>query len=43
MTKQQAIHTIWEYMHLHHTLEKADAIIVLGNRDIRVGVHAAQL
>jgi len=43
MTKDHAIQTIWEYMHLHHTLKKADAIIVLGGRDIRVGAHAAQL
>ena len=43
MTKDQAIETIWEYMHLHQPLEKADAILVLGNRDIRVGEHAAKL
>ena len=43
MTKDQAITTIWDYTHLHHELEKADAILVLGNRDIRVGAYAAQL
>lgn len=43
MTKDQAIETIWEYMHLHQTLQKADAILVLGNRDIRVAERAAQL
>ena len=43
MTRDKAIQTIWDYMHLHHTLEKADAILVLGNRDIRVGEYAAQL
>lgn len=43
MTKDQAILIIWEYMHLHQTLENADAILVLGNRDIRVAQRAAQL
>jgi uncharacterized SAM-binding protein YcdF (DUF218 family) len=43
MTKEQAIETIWEYMHLHHTLQKSDAIIVLGNRDLRVAEYASQL
>ena len=43
MTKDQAIQIIWDYMHLHHTLQKADAILVLGNRDIRVGEYAARL
>ena len=43
MTKEQALNTIWDYMHLNHQLEKADAILVLGNRDIRVAEYAAQL
>lgn len=43
MTKELAIETIWEYMHLHQPLEKADAILVLGNRDMRAGEYAAQL
>lgn len=43
MTKDQATRIIWDYMHLNHQLEKADAILVLGNRDIRVGEYAAQL
>ena len=30
-------------MHLNQKLEKADAILVLGNRDIRVGEYAAKL
>lgn len=42
MTKDQAIEIIWDYMHLNHQLQKADAILVLGNRDIRVGEYAAQ-
>lgn len=43
MTKDKATRIIWNYMHLNHLLEKADAILVLGNRDIRVGEYAAQL
>lgn len=43
MTKDQAIRIIWDYMHLNHQLQNADAILVLGNRDIRVGEYAAKL
>ena len=43
MTKQEALEKIWDFMHLHHKLEKADAIFVLGNRDTRVGEYAAKL
>ncbi len=43
MTKELAIKTIWDYMHMVHQLEKADAIFVLGSHDIRVGEYAAQL
>lgn len=43
MNAQEAIETIWEYMHLHHKLEKADAIFVLGSRDIRTAAYAAKL
>lgn len=43
MDKATAIQTVWDYMHMHHELKKADAILVLGNRDIRVGEYAAQL
>jgi uncharacterized SAM-binding protein YcdF (DUF218 family) len=43
MTKEQAIQKIWDYMHLNHTLKKADVIFVLGNRDIRVAEYAADL
>lgn len=43
MTSNDAIKLIWDYMHLHHQLEKADAILVLGGRDIRVVEYAAEL
>jgi len=43
MTKDQAIEIIWDYMHIHHVLEKADAIFVLGCQDVRVGRYAAEL
>jgi uncharacterized SAM-binding protein YcdF (DUF218 family) len=34
---------IWNYHHMHHTLEKADGILVLGSNDVRVAEYAAQL
>jgi len=43
MIKDDAIKMIWDYMLMHHKLEKADAIFVLGSHDIRVGEYAAQL
>lgn len=43
MNNNTAIRLIWDYMHLGHTLEKADAIVVLGSYDIRVAEYAAQL
>lgn len=43
MTKGEALQTIWDYMLMGHTLKKADAIFVLGNRDTRVAEYAAQL
>lgn len=43
MTKDMAINLIWDYMKMHHKLKKADVILVLGNRDIRVAEYAAQL
>ena len=43
MNKEDAVESIWEYMLLHHTLEKADAIFVLGSHDLRVGEHASKL
>ena len=40
---QEAMQTVWDYMHMHHELRKADAIMVLGSYDTNVGVYAAQL
>lgn len=34
---------IWDYHHLHHTLEKADCILALGSHDLRVAERAAEL
>jgi uncharacterized SAM-binding protein YcdF (DUF218 family) len=34
---------IWEYHHMHHHLEKADCIIVLGSQDTRVAERAAEI
>jgi uncharacterized SAM-binding protein YcdF (DUF218 family) len=43
MTKDEAVEIIWEYMLLKQSLKKADAIFVLGNRDVRVAKYAAEL
>lgn len=43
MTKDEAVEIIWEYMLLKQLLKKADAIFVLGNRDVRVAKYAAEL
>ena len=43
MTKERATRLIWEYMQLHHQLEKADIIFVLGSLDERVAHHASNL
>ena len=43
MNTKSAAQKIWDYMLLHHTLQKSDAIFVLGNRDLRVAQHAAKL
>ncbi len=43
MNTKIATQKIWDYMLLHHTLQKSDAIFVLGNRDLRVAQHAAKL
>jgi uncharacterized SAM-binding protein YcdF (DUF218 family) len=43
MNKEMAVRLVWDYMLLHHKLEKADAIFVLGSHDTRVGEYAAQL
>lgn len=34
---------IWEYMHMHHVLKKADCIFVLCSYDTRVATYAADL
>ena len=34
---------LWEYHQLHHQLEKADLILVLGSHDIRVAEYGAKL
>jgi uncharacterized SAM-binding protein YcdF (DUF218 family) len=34
---------LWDYHHLHHTLQKADCILTLGSHDIRVAERAAEL
>jgi uncharacterized SAM-binding protein YcdF (DUF218 family) len=34
---------LWEYHHLHHTLEKTDCIFVLGSHDLRVADRGAEL
>jgi uncharacterized SAM-binding protein YcdF (DUF218 family) len=34
---------IWNYHHLHQTLEKADCILVLGSHDTRVAIRGAEL
>ena len=38
-----AAKTIWDYMHMHQELKKADAIFVLGSSDTNVAEHAAHL
>ncbi len=43
MTNEQATALVWEYMLLHHQLEKADIIFVLGSLDERVAHYAAEL
>ncbi|HAO64666.1 TPA: hypothetical protein DCQ44_01655 [Candidatus Taylorbacteria bacterium] len=34
---------IWDYQLMHHKLEKADLILVLGSHDVRVADYAAEL
>ena len=34
---------VWDYHHLHHPLEKADCIFVLGSHDTRVAERGAEL
>ncbi len=39
----EAIQTVWDYHHMHHTLAPADCILVLGSHDPRVAEWGAQL
>ena len=34
---------LWDYHHVHHTLEKSDCILALGSHDLRVAERAAEL
>lgn len=43
MDNNEAIRIVWDYMHMGHSLNKADAIMVLGSYDIRVAEYAAKL
>ncbi len=43
MSKEEALKTIWDYMHMGHKIKKADVIFVLGNRDTRVVEYAVHL
>ena len=35
--------TLWDYHHVHHHLEKADCVIVLGSHDTRVAERGAEV
>ena len=39
----QLAEILWDYHHLHHTIEKADCILALGSHDLRVAERAAEL
>lgn len=43
MEKKDCIQILWDYHLMHHTMEKADCILVLGSHDLRVAEHAANL
>lgn len=34
---------LWDYHHLHHTLERSDCILVLGSHDLRVAERGAEV
>jgi len=34
---------LWDYHHMHHTLENADCILVLGSHDLRVAERGAEV
>ena len=39
----QAAQILWDYMQMHQSPKKCDAILLLGNRDNRTGEYAAKL
>lgn len=39
----QLARKVWDYHHINHKLEKADAIFVLGSHDLRVADYGAKL
>ena len=39
----EAAKKVWDYHLLNHKIEKADCILVLGSRDLRVAKHGAKL
>ena len=39
----QLAQTIWDYHHLHHTLQPSNLILALGSNDTRVATYAADL
>jgi uncharacterized SAM-binding protein YcdF (DUF218 family) len=42
-TRDRLARIIWDYHHVNHRLEKADAVLCLGSHDLRVAERAAQL
>lgn len=36
-------HTLWDYHHMNHVLQKSDCILALGSHDLRVADRAADL
>jgi hypothetical protein len=43
MDRDAAARLLWDYHHVHHRLEMADAILALGSHDTRVAERAADL
>lgn len=43
MTDREAINILWDYHHVHHSLDQADLIFILGSNDVRVAQYAAGL
>jgi uncharacterized SAM-binding protein YcdF (DUF218 family) len=41
--EREAVDTLWEYLQLHEQVGPADCLIVLGSRDDRVALYAAEL